>query len=141
MQTSNLKVSARTDWWRGREEGRGLRGTEVEAKVVLKLTTTSHSMSIMRTLVAIRQWNPRVGTATIDLVSKVGQKGARVSGASRVRGLHKPMVVGMGPLRLRSPPSSFPFTDLKTSCKSLSKASPSRDLLDKAVEVQLLSKK
>lgn len=59
----------------GREEGRGLKGTEVEAKVVLKLTATSPNMSITCTLVAIRRWNAHVGTATIDLVSKVGQKG------------------------------------------------------------------
>lgn len=71
-----------------------------------------------------------------DLVGKVGQKGAGVSGALQVRGLHKPMVVRMGALRLRFPPSYFPFIDLKTSCKSLSKASPLRDLLDKVVEVQ-----
>lgn len=72
-----------------------------------------------------------------DLVGKVGQKGARVSGALQVRGLHKPMVVKMGALRLRFPPPSyFPFIDLKTSCKSLSKASPLRDPLDKVFEVQ-----
>lgn len=79
-------------------------------------------------------------------LSKLVRKGARLSGAFWVRGLHKPVVVRMGALRLTLPSPSFhslirlPLV-LKTSCKSLSKASPWRDLLDKAVEVRLNSQK
>lgn len=65
--------------------------------------------------------------------------GARLSGALSVRGLHKPVVVGMGALRLIMSP--VPFTGFypacfKTSCKSLSKARHLRNLLDKVVKVQ-----
>lgn len=64
--------------------------------------------------------------------------GARLSGALSVRGLHKPVVVGRGVLRLIMSP--VPFTGsypacFRTSCKSLSKARHLRNLSDKVVKV------